>query len=72
MKRNLIYLDVETLLEDIFELVSANKSNNVSHWKWPTYWVLDTENLWVSFNKSKIKTSLCLKFEKQLILTESN
>jgi hypothetical protein len=26
MKRNLIYLDVETLLEDIFELVS-NKSN---------------------------------------------
>jgi predicted transcriptional regulator len=31
MKRNLIYLDVETLLEDIFELVSANKSNNVSH-----------------------------------------
>jgi predicted transcriptional regulator len=27
MKRNLIYLDVETLLEDIFELVSANKSN---------------------------------------------
>jgi hypothetical protein len=27
--------------------------------------VLDTENLGVSFNKrSKIKTSLCLKFEK--------
>ncbi|SEA98442.1 Zn-dependent protease (includes SpoIVFB) [Flavobacterium gillisiae] len=27
MNKNLIYLDVETLLEDIFELVSANKSN---------------------------------------------
>jgi signal-transduction protein with cAMP-binding, CBS, and nucleotidyltransferase domain len=46
MKRNLIYLDVETLLEDIFELVSANKSNlmlvteNGQH-----IGVLDTENL---------------------------
>jgi hypothetical protein len=52
MKRNLIYLDVETLLEDIFELVSANKSNlmlvteNGQH-----IGVLDTENLGVSFNK---------------------
>ncbi|WP_339920990.1 site-2 protease family protein [uncultured Flavobacterium sp.] len=27
MNKNLIYLDVETLLEDIFELVSVNKSN---------------------------------------------
>jgi predicted transcriptional regulator len=74
MKRNLIYLDVETLLEDIFELVSANKSNlmlvteNGQH-----IGVLDTENL-LEFLliKGKIKTSLCLKFEKQLILTESN
>jgi CBS domain-containing protein len=50
MKRNLIYLDVETLLEDIFELVSANKSNlmlvteNGQH-----IGVLDTENLWSFF-----------------------
>jgi hypothetical protein len=65
MKRNLIYL-VETLLEDIFELVSANKSNlmlvteNGQH-----IGVLDTENL-LEFLliKGKIKTSLCLKFEK--------
>jgi signal-transduction protein with cAMP-binding, CBS, and nucleotidyltransferase domain len=61
MKRNLIYLDVETLLEDIFELVSANKSNlmlvteNGQH-----IGVLDTENLLSFFLKGKIKTSLCL------------
>jgi Zn-dependent protease len=46
MKKNVIYLDVETLLEDIFELISANKSNlmvvteNGQH-----IGVLDTENL---------------------------
>jgi hypothetical protein len=53
---------VETLLEDIFELVSANKSNlmlvteNGQH-----IGVLDTENL-LEFLliKGKIKTSLCL------------
>jgi hypothetical protein len=55
-----LYLDVETLLEDIFELVSANKSNlmlvteNGQH-----IGVLDTENL-LEFLliKGKIKTSL--------------
>jgi hypothetical protein len=53
------------LLEDIFELVSANKSNlmlvteNGQH-----IGVLDTENLWSFLIKGKIKTSPCLKFEK--------
>jgi hypothetical protein len=47
MKRNLIYLDVDPL-EDIFELVSANKSTLLvtenGH-----IGVLDTENLWSFF-----------------------
>jgi CBS domain-containing protein len=45
MKRNLIYLDVETLLEDIFELVSANKSNLLVTENGQHIGVLDTENL---------------------------
>jgi hypothetical protein len=49
MKRNLIYLDVETLLEDIFELVSANKSNLMLVTENGQHRVLDTENLWSFF-----------------------
>jgi predicted transcriptional regulator len=44
-ERNLIYLDVETLLEDIFELVSANKSNLMLVTENGHVGVLDTENL---------------------------
>lgn len=46
MNKNLIYLDVETLLEDIFELVSANKSNLMLITEnGLLIGVLDTENL---------------------------
>jgi Zn-dependent protease len=46
MNKNLIYLDVETLLEDIFELVSANKSNLILITEnGLLIGVLDTENL---------------------------
>jgi predicted transcriptional regulator len=45
-EKNLIYLDVETLLEDIFELVSLINlmlvTENGQH-----IGVLDTENLWI-------------------------
>jgi Zn-dependent protease len=46
MNKNLIYLDVETLLEDTFELVSANKSNLMLVTEnGLLIGVLDTENL---------------------------
>jgi predicted transcriptional regulator len=66
MKRNLIYLDVETYWKT--SLNSANKSNlmlvteNGQH-----IGVLDTENL---LEFLLIKSNLCLKFEKTH-LTES-
>jgi hypothetical protein len=72
-EKKLNLFDVETLLEDIFELVSANKSNlmlvteNGQH-----VGVLDTENLLEFLLIKGNQKSLCLKFEKKLILTESN
>ncbi|MEZ7500114.1 site-2 protease family protein [Flavobacterium sp. Arc3] len=46
MNKNLIYLDAETLLEDTFELVSANKSNLMLVMEnGQLIGVLDTENL---------------------------
>jgi hypothetical protein len=50
MNKNLIYLDVETLLEDIFELVSVNKSNLMLVMEnGLLVGTLDTENYWNFF-----------------------